>query len=204
MLDAAESLFGERTFTHVRIEDVAEAADVSVGSVYMHFQNKEGLMRAVAERTLARTAESLLAAFAQGKSPLETIEASGRAYMRLLLDHPVLVRYLTTEDLAAQLGGIEEQVATMVAFLRDTFARLVDAAIAAGEVRPIDSKLAAHFVFGAWNGVAALTLRSDATGLTRAEARRCLELGQRAISLGMTRMDAGPDPLTEDPAEPDA
>jgi AcrR family transcriptional regulator len=189
MLDAAESLFATRAFTSVRIEDVAEAADVSVGSVYMHFHNKEGLMAAVAERTLERAADAIGAAFRASASPLEAIEASGQAYMRLLLDHPVLIRYMTTDSLSNELPTMEEHIFETVAFLRDAFANLIEAAIEAGQVRPVDSKLAAQFVFGAWNGVAALTLQKGPMALTSEEAEQCLTLGQRAISLGMTRVD---------------
>src|SRR5689334_23333134 len=52
ILDAAEALFRERGLQATTIDDVAEQADVSVGSVYVHFKNKSGLYLALVERAL--------------------------------------------------------------------------------------------------------------------------------------------------------
>src|SRR5919201_3976786 len=52
ILDAAERHFLERGFQAAKIDEIAEDADVAVGSVYNHFESKEGLYAAVLERSL--------------------------------------------------------------------------------------------------------------------------------------------------------
>lgn len=47
MLDAALKLFRERGYDHVKLEEVAEEADVSVGTVYTYFKTKNALLLAV-------------------------------------------------------------------------------------------------------------------------------------------------------------
>jgi len=187
ILDAAEQVFASTAFAQARIEDIAEAADLSVGSLYMHFGNKEGLLIAVAERALENAAERLTAALNSQGTPTERINAAGRAYMNLLLDHPVLVRYIATDVIAAQLDAVEEHISETIEFLRSLMEGLIDEAIDAGEIRPIDSRVSTQFLFGAWNGVAALTLRSGPTKLTVDEVRTILEQAQHIIFLGMTR-----------------
>src|SRR4051794_119701 len=53
ILDAAEFLFRLRGFQTTTVDEIAERADVSVGSVYVHFENKANLYFALVERALA-------------------------------------------------------------------------------------------------------------------------------------------------------
>ncbi|MDF3282989.1 MULTISPECIES: TetR/AcrR family transcriptional regulator [unclassified Gordonia (in: high G+C Gram-positive bacteria)] len=50
VLDAAEQLFGDRGYSEVSIVAICEASGVPVGSIYHHFKNKAGILRAVLER----------------------------------------------------------------------------------------------------------------------------------------------------------
>ncbi|WP_162248350.1 helix-turn-helix domain-containing protein [Rhodococcus sp. Leaf278] len=43
LIDAAEELLANGPFASVRIEDIADGADMSVGAVYGHFENTNGL-----------------------------------------------------------------------------------------------------------------------------------------------------------------
>src|SRR5436305_13314364 len=52
ILDAAERHFLERGFQNAKVDEIAEDADVAVGSVYNHFASKEGLYAAALERAL--------------------------------------------------------------------------------------------------------------------------------------------------------
>ena len=47
ILDAAERLFLGRGYTATTMEDLSEAADVAVGSIYAHFGGKEGVYSAL-------------------------------------------------------------------------------------------------------------------------------------------------------------
>src|SRR5256885_3477108 len=53
IMDAAERHFLERGFQNAKVDEIAEDADVAVGSVYNHFGSKEGLYRAALERALS-------------------------------------------------------------------------------------------------------------------------------------------------------
>lgn len=59
MLASAEKLFSERAYGDVRVEEIAEDADVAKGLVYYHFENKRGIYAAVieamAEDVMSRT-----------------------------------------------------------------------------------------------------------------------------------------------------
>src|SRR3990167_9317727 len=48
ILEAARRLFQERGFLNVTISDIAEAVELSIGSLYLYFKNKEDLYAGLA------------------------------------------------------------------------------------------------------------------------------------------------------------
>lgn len=54
ILDAAESLFAERGFDRTSFAEIAERSGISRGSIPWHFQNKDGLLIAVVDRSIDR------------------------------------------------------------------------------------------------------------------------------------------------------
>ncbi|AWB93129.1 TetR/AcrR family transcriptional regulator [Aeromicrobium chenweiae] len=162
LLDAAELLMSQRPPEEIRIEDVAAEAAISPASVYVHFGTKDGLLAAVTERVLAVATEALRSAYAAEASPLERFAGVGSAYLRLLVDHPAVLRYLTVTGERGPRTPDEEEVVARFSQLRREFEQSIRDAVDAGAIRPVDPELMSYFLFGAWNGVAALALRRDA------------------------------------------
>ncbi|WP_084045629.1 helix-turn-helix domain-containing protein [Deinococcus hopiensis] len=52
ILDAAFALWGEKPYTDITVSDVARAAGLARGTLYLYFQTKEALFLAVPERLL--------------------------------------------------------------------------------------------------------------------------------------------------------
>src|SRR5436190_1422366 len=52
ILDAAEHHFLVRGYEGTKVDEIATDADVAVGSIYNHFDGKEGLYAALLERAL--------------------------------------------------------------------------------------------------------------------------------------------------------
>lgn len=169
LLDAAERLVSRQAPEEIRIEDVAAAADVSPATVYVHFGTKDALLAAVTERVLAVATETLRSAYAAETTPLERFAGVGAAYLRLLLDHPTVVKYLTVTGERGPRTPVEEEVVARFAELRREFEQSIRDAVEAGAIRQIDPELMSSFLFGAWNGVAALALRRDGLALTPAQ-----------------------------------
>lgn len=161
LLDAAETLVSQHPTEEIRIEDVATAAGVSPASVYVHFGTKDGLLAAVTERVVALATDTLRSAYAADTSPLERFAGVGAAYLRLLLDHPVVVKYLTVTGERGPRSPVEVEVVERFGQLRREFEQSIRDAVDAGAIRPVDPELMSSFLFGAWNGVAALALRRD-------------------------------------------
>ncbi len=78
ILDAATTLFVERHYHEVRMDDIAKKAGVAKGTLYLHFGNKENLYVCLALDFMDKLIEQL----AQQASRLETLEAKLLAMVR--------------------------------------------------------------------------------------------------------------------------
>lgn len=188
ILDAAEVLFREGGFAGVRIEDIAERADVATGSIYTHFGNKQGLHVALAERAVELFGAYLDEAYAAGATPLERVMASGDSYLRFHLEHPGAFRHLAFDGV--EVGAVIDDEARgrltdRVAEILDGFRDQIQAAIDAGEARDLDADDLSRFLWGAWNGVVALTSRPDRLALDDAGVERCIGTARRLVLEGL-------------------
>jgi AcrR family transcriptional regulator len=59
ILDAATRIFHEQGYTDATTNDIADEADVSVGSLYQYFPNKDALLVALTQRHIATTTTDL-------------------------------------------------------------------------------------------------------------------------------------------------
>jgi AcrR family transcriptional regulator len=59
IVDAALATFSEYGYDRTRMEDIAEAAKVSKGRLYLYFKNKEELFHAISERNITELKEQL-------------------------------------------------------------------------------------------------------------------------------------------------
>ena len=165
VLDAAEQLMSQRAAEEIRVEDVAAAAGISTASVYVHFGTKDALLAAVAGRLLRVATDALRSAYDADLPPLERFAGVGAAYLRLLLDHPAVLKHLAASGERGPGTAAEDEVAERFGELRREFEQSIRDAVHTGAIRPVDPELMSYFLFGAWNGVAALALRRDALAL---------------------------------------
>ena len=73
LLKSALHVFGEKGFAATRLEDIAEAANVTRGAIYHHFGNKKELFIALFKETVDPVFDIMTKALAENLSPLERI-----------------------------------------------------------------------------------------------------------------------------------
>jgi len=74
LLMAAADLFAERGFESTSVEDIAERANVSKGTLYYHFETKETLVVELRRSMLAGSVEQTYALLGQGLPPITVLE----------------------------------------------------------------------------------------------------------------------------------
>jgi TetR/AcrR family transcriptional regulator len=191
ILEAAERKFIEGGFQGTTVEAIAEEADVSVGSIYVHFQSKEGLYLALLERALEVEERYMDEAFKPTLSLGQQVFAAGWAYLRFYRDHPGYFRILMfphTDDRSPGSLPFAERLAERAEAQVRRLAANIELGVRTGAARPVDPYRAAKFMWGAWTGVIALNLRPDRLRLDDDELRAVLEEGRHMIAEGIASM----------------
>jgi len=140
LLDAALSLFVEKGFAATRSEEVAARAGVSKGTLYLYFQSKEELLKAVIRHTLS-------ADIAQGRETLlshqgpaaEALTELLPAWWETVYDSPSsgVFKLVITE--VRNFPEIAEFYAKEVVQPgADVIAKLIQRGVASGEFRALD------------------------------------------------------------------
>lgn len=189
ILAATEAVLVTSSLDDVSVAEIARRAGVSRASVFGHFGSKDGLVAAAVEQIAGAAIAGMQAAYDADGTAFDRVMASGSAYLELLIDHPALLRYLIARAMRTSANPIDQRVDDLVDQLRDEFESQIQAAIDAGEVHPLNPRLLAHFLFGAWPGAIALALGPAESGLSTAEVRAVVATALDVLERGLR---AGP------------
>jgi TetR/AcrR family transcriptional regulator len=192
ILNAAERHFLESGFHNATVEQIAADADVAVGSIYVHFESKEGLYMALLERALDVEERYMQRAFKPTLSLGQQLFAAGDAYLSFYRDHPGYFRILALPHVDARSGAALPAAARRLAERAEEqvrrVARIIELSVKTGAARPVDPYRTAKFMWGAWSGVIALNLRPDRMRLDDDELEAVLEQGRRLLAEGIAAM----------------
>jgi AcrR family transcriptional regulator len=139
ILSAALASFAERGFAATRLDDVAARAGVTKGTLYLYFDSKEDLFKAVVRQELLPSLERAEAMVAGSAAPsLDLLEQLVRTLARVI---------------GSPIGAIPKLVLTeagnfpdLARFYREAvvdrgkalFRKVIERGVAAGELRPVD------------------------------------------------------------------
>jgi AcrR family transcriptional regulator len=159
ILDAAERLLvrcGDADAVSIRA--IAEAVGVTPPSIYLHFADKDELIRAVSERSFAEFDEVVEGAGAGVDDPMEALRARAHAYVHFGLENPEQYRVLFM--CKAGTFGPDADFAAMPG--SDAFQHLVDAvgrAVDSGALRrDLDPFLTATGLWASVHGITSLMI----------------------------------------------
>ncbi|HVZ68960.1 MAG TPA: TetR/AcrR family transcriptional regulator [Rhizomicrobium sp.] len=132
ILDAALAVFAEKGFSAARMEDISRRAGVTKGTIYLYFDSKEALFKALVRESLAPTVQGVIEQVRAYKGPsrdllvlvLTTVGTFIRTSDRVVLpkiviaeagNFPELVRFYREEIIDKGLGLLEEVIARGIA-----------------------------------------------------------------------------------------
>lgn len=149
-MDAALALFLEKGYSATRLEDIAAKANVTKGTLFIYFENKEDLFKSIIRESLAQ-----LDSFKQASQP--SIRVSAQDTLLFLTnnwckflansDFGKLPKLILTE--AANFPEITTLYMEKVIFPgRAMIADVIRQGIESGEFKPIDPEMAARVFLG--------------------------------------------------------
>ena len=97
ILEAAISVFAEKGFHGARIADIARAAGVADGTIYLYFRNKDDVLLTIFEEKMEMLTAGLRAALDGVDDPLDRIRTFARYHCRQVQEHRALAEVLQIE-----------------------------------------------------------------------------------------------------------
>src|SRR5213593_3075918 len=82
LLASATRVLAKKGLHDTKVADIAAAADVGVGTFYLHFPTKEALFDSVVEETVGRLKATIDAARGGAADPLAKVRAANAAFCR--------------------------------------------------------------------------------------------------------------------------
>jgi AcrR family transcriptional regulator len=162
ILNAARQEFFERGFHRPTVDDVAARAEVSKGTIYLHFESKEGILAHLLLEGLDLLVKEMKAVCIPEPSPGAdcTLQELANAYLRFAQSNPSYFRLIMAFD----RGRFEESISpglykkVMSKSLQglDLLARTIEQGKATGVFQVDDPWQAAGSVWAALNGVLVL------------------------------------------------
>ncbi|MEJ3744251.1 helix-turn-helix domain-containing protein [Actinomycetes bacterium KLBMP 9797] len=144
LLDAALEVFAGKGVDGASVKDVAQAAGIAPGLLYHYFESKEALVGALlAERGFLPRLRELLTSAPDGRPATRALAELLTAFDQLLADNAALMSLFfgTSHARAAMTELVGEGQRLLGDFLA--------ARVAAGELRPHDTRTAAATLFAA-------------------------------------------------------
>jgi len=160
ILAAGERVFGRRDYSQVQMDDVATACGVGKGTLYRYFPSKQALYLAVTFDGIEKLRDELAAVVAETDSAARALEQIVRRTLAFFWDRRGFFALIHRHELEPDADVREwfAQRAELTRIVEDTIRR----AIAAGDLRPIDPRLATEMLFGMLRAANRYRTRTDA------------------------------------------
>jgi AcrR family transcriptional regulator len=145
ILAAARGVFAERGYDACAVRDIVRHTELAPGTFYNYFPDKESIFRALVEQSIAGVRERLREARRGARDIEEFVGGAYRAYFAAMAEDPTMFQLMRRNagtiramlDDPVLAAGIDE-------LLED-----LQAAIASGELPPLDAAYMARAMAGA-------------------------------------------------------
>ena len=190
ILAAARSVFGQRGFAEARMDDIADEAGISKGTLYLYFKSKQDIISGLLVATFEVFREGTTALLEDDR-PVHDILLSYTRQTAIYMQEDASISNIAYDYYAAAARQPE-----MKAFLRDYFrdyrtilTKILNKGIEQGEYTPFDTGEAATLLIAQLEGLTLLWF-------TDPETVHLERLSIRAINTffdGLTHKDVGED-----------
>ena len=97
IIEAAIKVFAEKGFHNSKVSDVARAADVADGTIYLYFKSKDDLLICVFEDIMRVLIEAVRTRLKELTDPVEKVRAFIRVHLELVGENPALAQVVQLE-----------------------------------------------------------------------------------------------------------
>ena len=158
IIDAAEHVFFTHGLENATMDDVAEYAELSKGTLYLYFKSKEDLYLAIhlrGNQILKQMFENAVSKYNNG---LEKVRAVGQAYFEFYKTYPdyfnAMIYYESRSINFEEVNSIAQQCVLLGRETLDVLVRALEIGIEDGSIRPsIEPQKTALSLWGQSTGI---------------------------------------------------
>jgi len=149
ILRAAIRIFSQKGFFNSKVSDIARAAGVADGTIYLYFKNKDDLLISLFEEKMGEVVADVRERVAQGTGPLHRLRIFIENHMDLLVREAGLIEVIQVE-LRQSNKFMKEYVPVRFLEYLDVLGGILEEGIRDGTFRAdLNVKTARRAIFGA-------------------------------------------------------
>ncbi len=149
IINAAAKFFGEKGYHNTTTSEIAEAAGVAAGTIYIYFTSKEELIVAVFEEFLGRHMERLQAGVESVDGPIARIRRLMTLGLELMENNPESAKIFLSQ-LRQSTTMIKTVAKRSSRAYKDIIEAVLTDGVAKGVFREMDTGHVASMLFGAY------------------------------------------------------
>lgn len=108
MLEAAEALILEKGLDNLNMNEVADRAEVSKGSLYQYFDSKTDLVLGICDKATTMLSLEVKKVLTQDRPGIELVHMIGATFMTFVTQHPEYFRAMKFHDNLKETSDLED------------------------------------------------------------------------------------------------
>jgi len=143
---SATKIIAEEGFYKTKVQDIADDAEIAVGTVYIYFKNKDDILDYIFESQHTKMSEFIGRLEKEEISPLEKIKRILKYHFKEMENHPDLAKVLSQEG-TGPLKNQDSEMKDDSLGVPDIFQKMLEDSKEIGEIRDIDAEMFGYVIF---------------------------------------------------------
>lgn len=143
---SATKIIAEEGFYKTKVQDIADDAEIAVGTVYIYFKNKDDILDYIFESQHTKMSEFIERLEKEEISPLEKIKRILKYHFKEMENHPDLAKVLSQEG-TGPLKNQDSEMKDDSLGVPDIFQKMLEDSKEIGEIRDIDAEMFGYVIF---------------------------------------------------------
>lgn len=154
IIEAATRVFADKGFFKATVSDVAGAAEVAEGTIYLYFKNKDDLLISIFENSMDMFARELDQALSGVTDPAERLRCLIHLHLRLVEEHKELAQVLHVELRQSEKFMREYQGEKVINYLKKIQGIVLEGQEQGVFRKDLDARVIRRSIFGSLDEVA--------------------------------------------------
>lgn len=143
---SATKIIAKEGFCKTKVQAIADDAEIAVGTVYIYFKNKDGILDYIFETQHKKIVKFTEELEKRNIPPLDKIKKLLKFHFKELEDNPDLAKVLVQESMGSPLNELQWIKNDSIG-VPEIFHKMLDESKQKGEIRDIDTELFGAIIF---------------------------------------------------------